>query len=259
MLKKNFIRFMYLLLPMLAMVNVACSDEDDKQSEQLTEVRFKIAVEDSISTRSTQNNTFERGDAIGVFAFVRDDNSTPAKLQGDYANNRKWVWNGIEFLPETEADKIFFSGSRKMDFYVYYPYSQSNSSYSDIAFQVSPDQTSASGYNASDFMTAVNATGIFNQAVELNFKHKLSTLRLIVEDLGNITGATASGLMAASSLDFSNNSAVASGSPTNLKMYNRGSISGLYTFDICVPVQTLPIEKDTGNGCLICSEQIAYC
>ena len=243
MLKKNFIRLMYLLLMVLSIVNVSCSDEDGQQSEVLTEVRFKIAVEDSVSTRSTQNSTFEKGDAIGVFAFVRDDNSVPAKLQGDYANNRKWVWNGIEFLPETEADKIFFSGSRKMDFYVYYPYSESNNSYSDIAFQVSSDQTSVTGYNASDFMTAVNTTGIFNQAVELDFHHKLSTLRLMVEDLGNITGATASGLMATSLLDFSKNSAVASGNTTSLKMYNRGSISGLYTFDVCVPVQTLPIEK----------------
>lgn len=220
----------------------ASSCENDDLSEEFVNSKEVAFVLES-QTKTTQNNTFEKGDAIGIFAFVRSDNETPATLDGNYANNKKWVWNGSEFVPESVNDRIFFSGSKKMDFYVYYPYSSSLNDPQTLAFSTNLDQSTTLGYTGADFMTAVNATGIYNQSVSLSFKHRLATVRLMVEDLGNIQGVVLNGVKRSATFRFSDKGIVTSTSGEDVLMNNKGSKGGYFSFDACVPVQDIPGGK----------------
>lgn len=66
-------------------------------------------------TRSSQEGSFETGDAIGVFAIE-------PKTGVYWAVNNKYTYDGQKFKPEAEADNIIVTVGTDFDFYVYYPF-----------------------------------------------------------------------------------------------------------------------------------------
>lgn len=60
-------------------------------------------------SRSTQEGTFDAGDAIGIFAYE-------PKSQQMYYQNSKYVFDGKVFVPATDADNIRVSSGTDYDF-----------------------------------------------------------------------------------------------------------------------------------------------
>ena len=106
------------LLVLLLALLFGC--EKDTGTSGSSPVCFYLSPEPS--TRATDTE-FEKGDAIGVFAAARDDESVPAQLHpsGNFADNKKYIFDGEKFVPDGESNSIFIT-SYPIDYYAYYPY-----------------------------------------------------------------------------------------------------------------------------------------
>ena len=89
----------------------------------IPEAKGHITFTVSGESRNTQGSTFEKGDAIGV--FVRNSGA-------DFATNSKYVYDGKKFNPATEADDIVITKGPDFDFYVYYPYDETQRDITNI-------------------------------------------------------------------------------------------------------------------------------
>ena len=78
-----------------------------KAPQSATMSRDTVSSEiDAGGARATET-TFETGDAIGVYAAVRMS-SAPATLKtsGNYADNKRFIWNGSQFVADGDANEI---------------------------------------------------------------------------------------------------------------------------------------------------------
>ena len=131
-------------------------------------VPIKIAT---TMTRAT-DNAFETGDNVGLFV-VNEPNSL--LLNGNHVDNCKFTFDGTKWNAGKEI--FWLDETTKADFYCYYPYTSSVSSISDFPFKVNQDQTSESGYKASDFMWGkINGIAPTPDPVMITVNHGMSCL-----------------------------------------------------------------------------------
>ena len=176
-MKKHFLSYISVLL--LALL-LGC--EKDTGTSGSSPVCFYLSPEPS--TRATDTE-FEKGDAIGVFAAARDDESVPAQLRpsGNFADNKKYIFDGEKFVPDGESNSIFIT-SYPIDYYAYYPYATVDNPL-EFTFHVAADQESLT---ESDLMYARNTDGSGKNNIPLTFIHKLSKV-VVPYSRENVGGA----------------------------------------------------------------------
>ena len=176
-MKKHFLSYISVLL--LALL-FGC--EKDTGTSGSSPVCFYLSPEPS--TRATDTE-FEKGDAIGVFAAARDDESVPAKMHpsGNFADNKKYIFDGEKFVPDGESNSIFIT-SYPIDYYAYYPYATVDNPL-EFTFHVAADQESLT---ESDLMYARNTDGSGKNNIPLTFIHKLSKV-VVPYSRENVGGA----------------------------------------------------------------------
>ena len=176
-MKKHFLSYISVLL--LALL-LGC--EKDTGTSGSSPVCFYLSPEPS--TRATDTE-FEKGDAIGVFAAARDDESVPAQLRpsGNFADNKKYIFDGEKFVPDGESNSIFIT-SYPIDYYAYYPYATVGNPL-EFTFHVAADQESLT---ESDLMYARNTDGSGKNNIPLTFIHKLSKV-VVPYSRENVGGA----------------------------------------------------------------------
>ena len=176
-MKKHFLSYISVLL--LALL-LGC--EKDTGTSGSSPVCFYLSPEPS--TRATDTE-FEKGDAIGAFAAARDDESVPAQLRpsGNFADNKKYIFDGEKFVPDGESNSIFIT-SYPIDYYAYYPYATVDNPL-EFTFHVAADQESLT---ESDLMYARNTDGSGKNNIPLTFIHKLSKV-VVPYSRENVGGA----------------------------------------------------------------------
>ena len=176
-MKKHFLSYISVLL--LALL-FGC--EKDTGTSGSSPVCFYLSPEPS--TRATDTE-FEKGDAIGVFVAARDDESVPAQLHpsGNFADNKKYIFDGEKFVPDGESNSIFIT-SYPIDYYAYYPYATVDNPL-EFTFHVAADQESLT---ESDLMYARNTDGSGKNNIPLTFIHKLSKV-VVPYSRENVGGA----------------------------------------------------------------------
>ena len=176
-MKKHFLSYISVLL--LALL-FGC--EKDTGTSGSSPVCFYLSPEPS--TRATDTE-FEKGDAIGIFAAARDDESVPAQLRpsGNFADNKKYIFDGEKFVPDGESNSIFIT-SYPIDYYAYYPYATVDNPL-EFTFHVAADQESLT---ESDLMYARNTDGSGKNNIPLTFIHKLSKV-VVPYSRENVGGA----------------------------------------------------------------------
>lgn len=109
--------------------------------QELVPIQIATAV-----TRAT-DYAFETGDDVGLFVV-----NQPSDLQtsGNHVDNCRFTFDGTKWNAGEET--YWLDATTKADFYCYYPYTSSVSSITAFPFQVCQDQSSESGYKASDLM-----------------------------------------------------------------------------------------------------------
>ena len=185
---------------------------------------------DAGGARATET-TFETGDAIGVYAAVRMS-SAPATLKtsGNYADNKRFVWNGSQFVADGDANEI--AAGYETDYYAYYPYREDMGNPLDYDFSIQGDQRE--GITLSDFMYAANRSGTTDKVITLAFSHRLSRLQVTYtpEAVEALSGVTIQRAKATANINLGTGTANTLGATSDIRMYNDGG-----TFTAVIPAQ----------------------
>lgn len=214
------------------------------KEEENTEIDIGHTVTFSVAqSRSTQEGTFDAGDAIGIFAYE-------PKSQQMYYQNSKYVFDGKVFVPATDADNIRVTTGTDYDFYVYYPYNSANTEITSIS-HVIPDQSNKEDWQAADFLTATYTDPVVDYNITLNFKHRYATLQVIVTDNEGINQAQIANVQSASHFDLMKGTYTTDKTLSTKEMYLYASEGNISKFRITLPVQSIsesnPITLSQGG------------
>lgn len=157
---------------------------------------YKVQISGDIDQQPATKVTtdgFCTGDEVGVY-IVNYDGETPGKLklEKNQTDNVRFKYDGVGSWV-SDYDIFYKDNDTKVDFYGYYPYSESLSSSSAAqttsieayAFEVERDQSKGaedgklSPYEASDFLWAkTEKVTPTSSKVMMHFRHKMSSARV---------------------------------------------------------------------------------
>lgn len=225
---KNILNSLFPWLAMTTLLSLqGCENEEGTAIHSRDTVSFEI---DAGGARATET-TFETGDAIGVYAAVRMS-SAPATLKtsGNYADNKRFVWNGSQFVADGDANEI--AAGYETDYYAYYPYREDMGNPLDYDFSIQGDQRE--GITLSDFMYAANRSGTTDKVITLAFSHRLSRLQVTyTPEAGEaLSGVTIQRAKATANINLGTSTANTLGATSDIRMYNDGG-----TFTAVIPAQ----------------------
>ena len=225
---KNILNSLFPWLAVTTLLSLqGCENEEGTAIHSRDTVSFEI---DAGGARATET-TFETGDAIGVYAAVRMS-SAPATLKtsGNYADNKRFVWNGSQFVADGDANEI--AAGYETDYYAYYPYREDMGNPLDYDFSIQGDQRE--GITLSDFMYAANRSGTTDKVITLAFSHRLSRLQVTyTPEAGEaLSGVTLHRAKATANINLGTGTANTLGATSDIRMYNDGG-----TFTAVIPAQ----------------------
>ena len=225
---KNILNSLFPWLAMTTLLSLqGCENEEGTAIHSRDTVSFEI---DAGGARATET-TFETGDAIGVYAAVRMS-SAPATLKtsGNYADNKRFVWNGSQFVADGDANEI--AAGYETDYYAYYPYREDMGNPLDYDFSIQGDQRE--GITLSDFTYAANRSGTTDKVITLAFSHRLSRLQVTyTPEAGEaLSGVTIQRAKATANINLGTGTANTLGATSDIRMYNDGG-----TFTAVIPAQ----------------------
>ena len=225
---KNILNSLFPWLAMTTLLSLqGCENEEGTAIHSRDTVSFEI---DAGGARATET-TFETGDAIGVYAAVRMS-SAPATLKtsGNYADNKRFVWNGSQFVADGDANEI--AAGYETDYYAYYPYREDMGNPLDYDFSIQGDQRE--GITLSDFMYAANRSETTDKVITLAFSHRLSRLQVTyTPEAGEaLSGVTIQRAKATANINLGTGTANTLGATSDIRMYNDGG-----TFTAVIPAQ----------------------
>ena len=225
---KNILNSLFPWLAVTTLLSLqGCENEEGAAIHSRDTVSFEI---DAGGARATET-TFETGDAIGVYAAVRMS-SAPATLKtsGNYADNKRFVWNGSQFVADGDANEI--AAGYETDYYAYYPYREDMGNPLDYDFSIQGDQRE--GITLSDFMYAANRSGTTDKVITLAFSHRLSRLQVTyTPEAGEaLSGVTIQRAKATANINLGTGTANTLGATSDIRMYNDGG-----TFTAVIPAQ----------------------
>ena len=225
---KNILNSLFPWLAVTTLLSLqGCENEEGTAIHSRDTVSFEI---DAGGARATET-TFETGDAIGVYAAVRMS-SAPATLKtsGNYADNKRFVWNGSQFVADGDANEI--AAGYETDYYAYYPYREDMGNPLDYDFSIQGDQRE--GITLSDFMYAANRSGTTDKVITLAFSHRLSRLQgTYTPEAGEaLSGVTIQRAKATANINLGTGTANTLGATSDIRMYNDGG-----TFTAVIPAQ----------------------
>lgn len=174
---KKYILY-YILMGAGALLGTACSKSETLlEPASDNEIAFRIS-KTGPATKVTESG-FQIGDEIGLWAVERSGgNKVPLQIGGNFINN--------EALRLQDAQN-HWAGSRTLywsetacDFYGVFPYQSDLVSVEAQPFSVRLDQSVAANYTASDLLWACAENVSHGQTVDLQFRHLLSKLNVII-------------------------------------------------------------------------------
>ena len=225
---KNILNSLFPWLAVTTLLSLqGCENEEGTAIHSRDTVSFEIDAGGAWATETT----FETGDAIGVYAAVRMS-SAPATLKtsGNYADNKRFVWNGSQFVADGDANEI--AAGYETDYYAYYPYREDMGNPLDYDFSIQGDQRE--GITLSDFMYAANRSGTTDKVITLAFSHRLSRLQVTyTPEAGEaLSGVTIQRAKATANINLGTGTANTLGATSDIRMYNDGG-----TFTAVIPAQ----------------------
>jgi hypothetical protein len=224
----------------LLVLTSSCKKETSPEVDiDATAVKFSSSINGQIKTKAV-NNTWESGDAIGVFM------KTGAGLTNVSASNKNYNTNGDgEFKPATADQTIYYpENGSTVDFIAYYPYKLTNAGNS-----YSVDVANQSSQSAIDLLYSNNATALSKTSTNANlvFAHQLSKLEFTVKkgsgvaDLNGL-GVAIEGLNTKASFDLA--TGVLSGNAQVLDISAKTTVN---TASVLAEAIVLPVDDASGK------------
>ena len=235
-------RYIKLLTVLLSAAGVLAACEQKEADNGLTgnrEIRFSASV-GHFDVKAT-DNAFETGDAVGLFA---DD---PVS-----ASNVRLTWDGSAMVP----DNALYWGLNQeagelTNFYAYYPYKANTGK--SFTFSVSADQTDEADFLAADLMLAATVAAPGDDAVVLNFAHRMSRLIIYVDNRldCNVTDVELKNVVLSTNVDLETASLEPVGDATSVKGLPCIAADGSEAWALIVPaqaVENLVVALTLDNG-----------
>lgn len=171
-MKMYFKNLIFALAGALAMT--ACSNEMEQQLAEGSgnsgqEVKFTVGIENLSRTTiadGTLKTEFVKGDEIGIFAY---------NGESVVSSNIKYTYNGSGW---TSDAAIAAQDGVQLNYYAYYPYSESVTAPSAINVTVNSDQAT-NGFSKDDVLTAQNTEAEAGAtSVSLTFAHAMAMVQV---------------------------------------------------------------------------------
>lgn len=169
-MKMYFKNLIFALAGALAMT--ACSNEMEEQlagGNGGQEVKFTVGIENLSRTTiadGTLKTEFVKGDEIGIFAY---------NGESVVSSNIKYTYNGSGW---TSDAAIAAQDGVQLNYYAYYPYSESVTGPSAINVTVNSDQAT-NGFSKDDVLTAQNTEAeVGATSVSLTFAHAMAMVQV---------------------------------------------------------------------------------
>lgn len=169
-MKMYFKNLIFALAGALAMT--ACSNEMEEQlagGNGGQEVKFTVGIENLSRTTiadGTLKTEFVKGDEIGIFAY---------NGESVVSSNIKYTYNGSRW---TSDAAIAAQDGVQLNYYAYYPYSESVTDPSAINVTVNSDQAT-NGFSKDDVLTAQNTEAEAGAtSVSLTFAHAMAMVQV---------------------------------------------------------------------------------
>ncbi|WP_029901731.1 fimbrillin family protein [Prevotella sp. 10(H)] len=164
-------RFNILVILSLFTLLYGCDRDEESggfSGPEVRQIRFTLGAE----TYATDTR-FEEGDLIGIYAVKK---GSSLKAKDNYADNKKYRFDGQGLSPFSEEDKILYMQEDKLDFYAYYPFLENIDDATNLHFIVPEEQDD--NITLSDLLWAVNTSAIMDKLIPLNFTHKLALVEV---------------------------------------------------------------------------------
>lgn len=222
----------------LLLLSFSCSREDTVPREAVPgsgPVTF-TATADGGETRSSQEGSFETGDAIGVFAIE-------PKTGVYFATNNKYIYDGRKFKPATEADNIIVTVGTDFDFYVYYPFKAGQTDITGISHTVG-NQGDKPGWLSADFMTSTYTDPIRDYTIPLHFKHRMSTVEVKIERNDGVREAAIENVKRTSRFNLLTGGITTDESRGSCTMHKYSETGGTTVFRVTIPAQRLTTSSN---------------
>ncbi|WP_163176068.1 fimbrillin family protein [Bacteroides sp. 51] len=158
------------LLICCALLFVSCETEDRENNVSKGQaVSFVLDP----NTRANEKESFEDGDAIGVFVLDKSVGNS-LKSIGNYADNRKYIYSSEKesFVASSISEMIVNYPDLDLEFYVYYPYRSQIIDATDLLHVIGGTA------KEDDFLYAVNRDSNGAQKIGITFKHLLSKVHV---------------------------------------------------------------------------------
>ena len=223
---------------LLLLLSFSCSREDTGPQETIpgSGIVTFTAMTGQGETRSSQEGSFETGDAIGVFAIE-------PKTGVYWAVNNKYTYDGQKFKPEAEADNIIVTVGTDFDFYVYYPFKAGQTDITGIS-HTAGNQSDKPGWLSADFMTATYTDPIRNYTVPLHFKHRMSTVEVRIDRNDGVREATMENVKRTSRFNLLTGGISTDESKGNCTMHKYSETGGTTVFRVTIPAQRLTTSSN---------------
>lgn len=172
-------------LAMALVALVSCTENTANEptipDEPYTPQQMMLTGEiEQLETRVTESG-FKSGDQVGVFVSTTN-NLTSAS--GNKLNNALFTYDetSTQFKALSGNEIYWESKDATLSVFAYYPYATNVASVSAMPISVKENQSSASDFYSSDFLTAqVLACPQSNPNVKLTFKHSLSRVNVTIK------------------------------------------------------------------------------
>lgn len=155
----------------------ACTNDAEEVLAQENEIKLTSEITPSrVTNQELQSTQIVPGQKVGV------------TITGAKSEHKNVAWTAGEDGVLTNTEDAVYYGDGTATITAYHPYASSGSSY----FSVKTDQSSNSGYLASDLLWASAESSDKNTPVSLKFTHMLSKINITltsddIEDLSNAT------------------------------------------------------------------------
>jgi len=173
---KKFIQYTLVCLGALAIVS--CSKPASLKDDAPGEIKFNIGMAGT-ATKVTDYG-FQIGDCIGLWAVERGDlgEQIPLQIGGNFINNEALTLQDAS--NHWTGSRTLYWSSKPCDFYGLFPYQGSIVSIDEQPFSVSLDQSASANYIASDLLWASASNVAYGQTVDLQFRHMMSKLSVVI-------------------------------------------------------------------------------
>ena len=157
----------------------------DKPSGGGTEIVQKIPLAISTTITKVLNDSFEEGDAIGLYVVNAISNGSSGWNSGSLMNTGNHLSN-VKFSYESgvwksQQEYYWKDASTPADFYCYYPHSGSVADVSAVPFAIKADQSSEEDYRSCEILWGKSALQFPSKnKVNITVTHRMSQIQITI-------------------------------------------------------------------------------